>query len=131
MFNLFVYMLASVVKKHAPVKKYFSEKGPLNVFKESWYDSDGKTLTQARQAAFYQYCNKTSAQTWCTYSKHRNQLSKVLKEKQDKFAWSCFSSLCTATERWNFINKARGQNKKSVNLVAARNSIGKTILDDM
>ena len=33
MFNLFVYMLASVVEKHAPVKKNFSEKGPLNFSK--------------------------------------------------------------------------------------------------
>ena len=129
MFNLFVYMLASVVEKHAPVKKYLRKRTP-KLLKESWYDSECKTLTQARQAAYYEYCNNTSAQTWSTYSKLRNQLSKVLKEKQEKFAWSCFSSLCTAKERWNFINSARGQNKKSVNLAAVRNSFGKMIVDD-
>ena len=130
MFNLFVYMLASVVEKHAPVKKIFLRKRTPKLFKESWYDSECKTLTQARQAAYHEYCNNTSAQTWSTYSKLRNQLSKVLKEKQEKFAWSCFSSLCTAKERWNFINTARGQNKKSVNLAAVRNSFGKMIVDD-
>ena len=89
-----------------------------------------QTLTQARQAAYYEYCNYTSAQTWSTYSKLRNQLSKVLKEKQKKFAWSCFSSLCSAKERWKFINTALGQNIKSANLAAVRNSFGKMIVDD-
>ena len=113
-----------------PSKKIFLRKRTPKLFKESWYDSECKTLTQARQAAYHEYCNNTSAQTWSTYSKLRNQLSKVLKEKQEKFAWSCFSSLCTAKERWNFINSARGQNKKSVNLAAVRNSFGKMIVDD-
>ena len=67
MFNLFVYILASVVEQHAPVKKIFLRKRTPKLFKESWYDSECKTLTQARQAAYYEYCNNTSAQTWSTY----------------------------------------------------------------
>ena len=84
-------MLASDVEKHAPVRKYFSEKGPLNFSKNPGMTVSPKTLTQARQAAYYAYCNNTSAQTWSTYSKLRNHFSKVLKEKQEKFAWSNFS----------------------------------------
>ena len=64
------------------------------------------------------------------YSTLRNQLSKILKEKQEKFAWNCFSSLSTVRERWSFINNVRGQNKKSVNLAALRNSFGEMIVDD-
>ena len=67
MFNLFVYMLASVEEKHAPVKKYFSEKGPLNFSKNPGTTACAKHLTQARQAAYYEYCNITSAQTWSMY----------------------------------------------------------------
>ena len=32
-------------------------------------------------------------------------------------------------ERWNFINNARGQNKKSVNLAEVRNSFSKIVVD--
>ena len=42
MFNLFVYLLASVVEKHAPVKKYFSEKGPLNFSKNPGMTASAK-----------------------------------------------------------------------------------------
>ena len=50
--------------------------------------------------------------------------------RYDTIISCCFSSLCTAKERWNFIINARGQNKKSVNLAAVRNSIGELIVDD-
>ena len=42
MFYLFVYLLASVVEKHAPVKKYFSEKGPLNFSKNPGITASAK-----------------------------------------------------------------------------------------
>ena len=48
-------MLASDVEKHAPVRKYFSEKGPLNFSKNPGMTVSAKTLTQARQAAYYAY----------------------------------------------------------------------------
>ena len=39
---MFVYMFASVVEKHAPVKNYFSEKGPLNFSKNPGMTASAK-----------------------------------------------------------------------------------------
>ena len=94
----------------------FEEKIPKG-FKETWFDEECKNLLRERQLAYEKYSKNSPPENWSAYSKLLSKLSFVIKRKQERFSWNCFMSLKLSKDRWNFINKVRGQNQ-TVNIAA-------------
>ena len=85
MFDMFVFLLSSALKKHAPFKNVFQKRKTPKLFKETWFDEEYKNLRE-RQLVYAKYSKISLPKKWSAYSKLRAKLSSVVKEKQKQFS---------------------------------------------